>query len=80
MGDETDSGSFESFMTSIVEVSTALGIPMEWFDYPPPIWQSGDWGNRQSRTFLPATDIPRDHLELAKHLEDQSTRNLALVV
>ncbi len=80
VGDETDSGSFENFMTSMAEVLITLSIPTEWFDYPPPIWQSGDWADHRSRTFLPATDIPRDHLELAKHLEDQPTRSLALVV
>lgn len=80
VGEETDSQCLDNFITSVAEILSGLGISPDWSPSRPSNRQFTELASSEETRFLPATDVSEGDLELARHLEDQSVRSLALVV
>lgn len=80
VGKETGTESLVIFTASVDEILASLDIAADWAPSRPTNPRFAELADSEGARFLPATDLPQDHLELSSHLEDPSTRSLALVV
>lgn len=79
IGDESERRCLEEVSTNITEFLHSLGVDAKWVGVPtfcPPFAEL----QSQSAKFALASSVTDEELELSKHLEDSTTRNLALVI